>query len=75
MTPELGEAIDRHIDRLEEQMKPWMAEGGYFNFTERPCDVEAILPPETCDRLADVKRRYDPDGMIRANHALSLSTV
>jgi hypothetical protein len=75
MTPELGEAIDRHIDRLEEQMKPWMAEGGYFNFTERPCDVEAILPPETCDRLADVKRRYDPDGMIRANHALSLSTA
>jgi hypothetical protein len=75
MTPELGEAIDRHIDRLEEQMKPWMAEGGYFNFTERPCDVEAILPPETCDRLADVKRRYDPDGMIRANHALSMSAA
>ena len=75
MTPELGEAIDRHIDRLAEQMKPWMTEGGYFNFAERPCDVQAILPPETCDRLVEVKRRYDPDGMIRANHALSMSAA
>jgi hypothetical protein len=37
--------------------------------------VDAILPPETCDRLAEVKRRWDPEGMIRANHALSLAAA
>ena len=53
--------------------KPWVGEGGYFNFAERPCDVEAILPADTCTRLAEVKRRWDPEGMIRANHALSVT--
>jgi FAD binding domain-containing protein len=75
MTPELGKAIETHLDHLHETMKPWAAEGGYFNFAERPCDVDAILPPETCSRLAEVKRRWDPDGMIVANHALSLTAA
>ena len=73
MTPELGEAIARpprpHRAR---RCSPGPAEGGYFNFAERPCDADAILPPEVCARLAEVKRRYDPDGTIVANHAVSL---
>jgi hypothetical protein len=73
MTPELGEALPGALDRLHDAMEPWSAEGGYLNFAERPCDVEAILPPETCSRLAEVKRRWDPDDMIRANHAVSLA--
>ena len=72
MTPELGQAIGSHLDKLHETMRPWASEGGYFNFAERPCDVEAILPAETCSRLAEVKRSWDPDGMILANHALAL---
>ena len=71
MTPELGEAIDGHLDHLEQTMRAWASEGGYFNFAERPGDVEAILPPETCARLAEVKRRWDPGDVIRANHALA----
>ncbi len=73
MTPELGEALPGALDRLHDAMEPWAAEGGYFNFAERPCDVDALLPPETCERLAEVKRRWDPDGLIRANHAVSLA--
>ncbi len=72
MTPELGEAIHGHLDRLHDAMAPWAADGGYFNFAERPCDADAILPAEVCARLAEIKRRYDPDGMIVANHAVSL---
>lgn len=72
MTPELGQAIEAHHDRLHDAMAPWAADGGYFNFAERPCDADAILPPEVCSRLAEIKRRYDPDGMIVANHAVSL---
>jgi len=71
MTPELGEAIRGHLTHLEETMSPWAA-GRYFNFTERPCDVDAILPAEVCTRLAEVKRRYDPESRIVANHTVSV---
>ena len=73
MTPELGEAIGVQLDLLNQTMEPWAAEGGYFNFAERPSAVDAILDPQTCARLAEVKRRWDPDDTIRANHAISLT--
>jgi hypothetical protein len=73
MTPELGEALRRYIEQIGETMKPYAAEGGYFNFTEAPCDVDAILPTEVCDRLRDVKRKWDPGSRIVANHAVAAS--
>jgi FAD binding domain len=75
MTPELGEEIGTHLNRTTEAMRPWAADGGYFNFAERPCNADAILPPDVCARLAEVKRRYDPDDRIVANHAVSLETA
>jgi FAD binding domain len=73
MTPEAGGPINAHLDRVSEAMAPWAVEGGYFNFAERPCDADEILPPEVCSRLADVKRRYDPDDRIVANHAVAIA--
>ena len=75
MTPELGQAIEASLDDLHDTMQPWAADGGYFNFAERPCDVDALLPPETCARLREVKGRWDPEGMIVANHALSATAA
>jgi hypothetical protein len=75
MSPEVGEAIDGHLDKLADSMRPWTAAGGFFNFAERPGDIDAILPDATCERLLDVKREWDPDGRIVANHALSLSAA
>jgi FAD/FMN-containing dehydrogenase len=72
MTPELGQAIEGHLDTFNETMEPWSADGGYFNFAERPCDADAILPPDVCARLAEVKRKWDPDARIVGNHAVSL---
>ncbi len=72
MTPELGEAIPAHLHKIEETMAPWRADGAYFNFREAPCDVDAILPPDVCARLAEVKRKWDPEGRVVANHAVSL---
>jgi len=71
MTAELGTAIAGHLDHLHDAMQPWACDGGYLNFAERPCDLDAILPPETCARLGEIKRRWDPEGMIVANHAVS----
>lgn len=56
----------------DEAMRPWAADGGYYNFTEGPRDVDVILPPDVCDRLGEVKRKWDPDSRIVANHAVSL---
>jgi hypothetical protein len=75
MTPELGEAIPAHLEKAEEAMQPWAGEGSYYNFTERPCEVDAILPSDVCARLAEVKRKYDPEGRIVANHSVSLETA
>jgi hypothetical protein len=72
MTPELGARIGPHLDLLCDAMRPWAADGGYLNFAERPCDLDAILPAETCERLGEVKQRWDPAGTIRANHAVTV---
>jgi hypothetical protein len=72
MTPELGAAIPAHLKRIGETMEPFGSEGGYFNFVEAPCDVDAILPAEVCTRLREVKQAHDPENRIVANHAVSL---
>jgi hypothetical protein len=72
MTPELGQMIPGYLDRVQDTMKPWASDGGYFNFAERPCDLDAILPPAVCERLREVKHRWDPDGLIGANHAVAI---
>jgi len=72
MAPEAGETVPRDLKRLDDALEPFKATGGYYNFIDSPCDVDAILPAETCSRLAAVKRAWDPDGTIVANHAVAL---
>jgi FAD/FMN-containing dehydrogenase len=75
MDPAMKEPIEAQLDKIGDVMKPWAEEGGYFNYAERPCDVDAILPAETCERLAHVKRSWDPDNLILANHSVALATA
>jgi hypothetical protein len=75
MDPAMREPIDGALDRLADVMGPWAAERGYFNYAERPCDVDALLPADTCERLAQVKRSWDPNDLIMANHSVSLATA
>jgi FAD/FMN-containing dehydrogenase len=73
MSPEMGEAINQQIDAVCKALEPWSTESCYFNFADRPTDLEAIFAPETLERLREVKRRYDPDGLISGNHNISLA--
>jgi hypothetical protein len=75
MDPAMKDPINGQLDKLADAIQPWAAEGGYFNYAERPCDVDAILPTETSLRLAQVKRSWDPDNLIRANHSVALATA
>jgi hypothetical protein len=74
-SPDVSEAIVAHHDHLNDALRPWAARGAFLNMTERAAPLEEILPPKTCQRLSEAKRRWDPDGMIRANHELSRSAT
>jgi hypothetical protein len=75
MDPSMADPLEAQLDRLSDAMDPWAEEGGYYNYAERACDVDAILPAETCQRLGHVKRSWDPENLIRANHSVALSTA
>jgi hypothetical protein len=75
MDPAMREPIKGQLDKLHDALSPWAADGGYYNYAERPCDVEAILPEETCKRLAQIKRSWDPDNLIVANHSVAMATA
>ena len=75
MDPQMKEPVTGQLDRMSDAMKPWSAKGGYYNYAERPCEVEAILPAATCERLSHVKRSWDPDDLILANHSVALATA
>ena len=69
MSPEMAQAASGSLDRLDSAMDPWAADGQFLNFADRPADLERIFDADTASRLAAIKREYDPDGLIRANHA------
>jgi FAD/FMN-containing dehydrogenase len=75
MNEEMGQAVEAGLDRVDAAMEPWAADGGYFNFADRSCDTDAILPPKVCARLAEVKRAWDPDGLFIANHTVALDAA
>jgi hypothetical protein len=62
--------VDGHVRRLLGGLGPWDSGRRYLNFAESAMDPRSIFPPETYDRFEQVKARYDPTGMFRANHAL-----
>lgn len=75
MDPAMREAIQAHLEKLVDTMKSWATPAGYLNYAEQPCDVDAILPEQTCRHLNQVKRSWDPDELIRSNHSVALATA
>ena len=73
MSPELGEAITSHLDKMCDALEPWSTGGFYFNFAERPTGLEALFGADTLARLREVKRRYDPDDLVRGNHPIAVA--
>jgi hypothetical protein len=65
--PGTARAINTQLDVVAEALKPWDSGVGLANFIDVPSDVRMCYPPETFDRLQEVKGRYDPDDLFRAN--------
>lgn len=63
------EAARAGLDAIWEKLGPHVS-GAYANFltTATDDDVAAVYPAETYERLAAVKRRYDPNNLFAHNH-------
>ena len=73
--PGMARAINGRLDVVADALEPWDSGVKYANFIDVPIDVRTCYPPETFDRLQDVKRRYDPDDLFRANHPIPSAAV
>jgi FAD/FMN-containing dehydrogenase len=51
-------------------LEPYDA-GRYFNFVEESFDITQIFQPDVLERLREVKQRYDPDNVFKANHPVT----
>ena len=69
-TPEAAEAIERHLDAVEDAVEPWRSEQNYFNFSERHVDSESFYTGSTHDRLREIRERFDPTGLFQANQRI-----
>ena len=70
MAPGASTAINTQLDILADALKPWDSGVRLTNFVDVPTDARTFYPPETFDRLQEVKRRYDPDNLFHANHPI-----
>ena len=73
MSPEMGEAINQHMDTVRNALEPWSTAESLLQLRGPPHRPRGDLRPQTLERLRDVKRRYDPDGLISANHNITLA--
>jgi hypothetical protein len=68
----LAEAVERDSRELMEAMERFGSGRSYGNFAERPIDVSTIYPDEVYARLRRIRARVDPDGILRANHEITV---
>ncbi len=72
--PPVIEAARPVLDALWDRLGPHST-GAYANFltSATDADVAAIYPAQTYQRLAVVKRAYDPGNLFRNNHNIAVS--
>ncbi|MEA2383539.1 MAG: hypothetical protein QOH72_3510 [Solirubrobacteraceae bacterium] len=73
LTPEMGAAVEAHVDAVIAAMDPWDAGRRYLNFTERPADAGAFFPQGTLRRLREVKRAHDASDVFCSNHPVPVA--
>jgi hypothetical protein len=73
MAPDMAEPINEHIDSICTALQPWSTGGCYFNFADRPTELDKLYDDETLAQLRDVKERYDADGVFSGGHAVAVA--
>jgi FAD/FMN-containing dehydrogenase len=67
-TPEAAKRTKHDIARVLTALAPWDSGRDYSNWRETRQPGERLFSAETYARLRDVKRRVDPDDLIRSHH-------
>jgi hypothetical protein len=70
-SPEMKAAIESRVELIIKGLEPWAAPTHYFNFGEAPADASRFYSAETYERLREVRRRIDPDGLIAGKHPIA----
>ena len=73
MSPELGEAITATSTRCVTRSSPGRRVASISTSPRGRLGSEALFGPDTLARLRDVKRRYDPDDLVRGNHPIAVA--
>jgi FAD/FMN-containing dehydrogenase len=73
MEPAMADPINAHIDSICAALQPWSTGGCYFNFADRPTELDKLYDADTLARLLEVKERYDPEGVFSSGHALAVA--
>jgi FAD/FMN-containing dehydrogenase len=62
--------LKRSVAELLDGMKPWQGDRRYVNnlAPDEAADAAAIYGQERYERLASIKKTYDPTNMFRLNH-------
>jgi FAD/FMN-containing dehydrogenase len=68
--PEMMAPTQAWLGAFKAALQPYDA-GLYLNFAEERFEMNKAFPPETVDRLREVKRRYDPDDLFQSNHPVT----
>jgi FAD/FMN-containing dehydrogenase len=71
-TPELGAAVQAHVELVQNALAPWDSGRTYLNFAEKRERGERLFGDLTYRRLQTVKAAVDPDDVFRSNHPVRL---
>src|SRR5262249_25117711 len=71
--PDLAPLFEEQLTTLVDTMKPWAQDEMMPNLLSArqgttPEDLRAVYGPRRYDRLAAIKKQYDPDNLFRVNH-------
>jgi FAD/FMN-containing dehydrogenase len=66
--PEAVATVSDQAQALKRAVAPWHASYNYYNSTDTPAPAQAVLPPDSYQRLKQIKARNDPDDAIISAH-------
>src|SRR4051794_11075830 len=71
-TPELGAAVQAHVELVQNALAPWDSGRAYLNFAEKRQRGDRLFGELTHRRLQAVKATVDRDDVFRSNHPVRL---